>query len=157
MLLVATAAWADPPNFGGSQSVTALSDSTGAPYTGSNPVPVTGAGGGVSPAPVGVAPTDRGGTLTVGGTAQNAAASNASRKGFVIQNPCTAAGEGIAATEDLYVSVTGSATVAGATNFADLPPCGSTSLIVAPNSVITAAVSVNATTIGHRWSATEVQ
>lgn len=120
------------------------------------PIPITGtitASTGV----ITVTATDRGGTLTAGGTAQNAAASNTSRKGFVIQNPCTATGENIAAVEDLYVSVTGAATVAGAGNFADLAPCGSASLIVAPGSVIQTAVSVNATTINHRWTATEVQ
>ncbi len=104
-----------------------------------------------------VTPTDRGGTITLGGTAQTLAASNASRKSLVVQNPCTLTGQGsIAALEDLYVSVTGSATVAGAGNFADLPACSSVE-ISWNGTVITAAVSVNAATTGHRWSATESQ
>src|SRR5579872_5167068 len=49
--------------------------------------------------PLTVTPTDRGGTLTTGGTAQNAMASNVSRRGGWIQNPSDA-------TEPLYVSTT---------------------------------------------------
>jgi hypothetical protein len=113
-------------------------------------------GGSIVTNPVAVTSTDRGGTLTAGGTAQNAAAANSSRKLFVIQNPCTAAGQNIATAEDLFVAVTGAATVNGAGNFADLPPCGSATLTV-NGTAITAAVSVNATTISHRWSATEGQ
>lgn len=101
-----------------------------------------------------VTPTDRGGTLSTGGTAQTLAAVNGARVLLVIQNPCTAAGQNIAAAEDLYISVTGSATVNGAGNFADLPPCGSVTLAVS-GAVITTAVTVNAATSGHRWSAAE--
>lgn len=117
--------------------------------------PVTGSscvylkGGSIAILPTIVTPTDRGGTITLGGTAQNAAAANASRKSMVIQNPCSA-------TEDLFVSVTGGATVSGAGNFADLGPCGSAT-IAWNGTVIQTAVSVNAATTNHRWSATETQ
>lgn len=105
---------------------------------------------------VAVTPTDKGGTITLGGTAQTLAASNTSRKSLTIQNPCTATGQGIAAIEDLYISVTGSATIAGASNFADLPACASVEVSF-NGTVITAAVTVNAASTNHRWSATESQ
>lgn len=111
----------------------------------------------VSTTPLVITPTDRGGTITAGGTAQSLAALNASRKFLFVENPCTAAGEGgIAAAEDLFISVTGNATVNGAGNYADLPPCGSAS-VAYNGTVFTAAVTVNAATTGHRWSATEGQ
>lgn len=111
-----------------------------------HPMPVTGT---VTPAPAVVTPTDRGGTITVGGTAQTLAAANSSRKALVVQNPCNA-------TEDLYISVTGNATVGGAGDYADLPACAS-AVVGWNGQVITAAVSVNAATAGHRWYATETQ
>jgi hypothetical protein len=96
-----------------------------------------------------VTPTDRGGTITVGGTAQNAMSSNTSRKGGWIQNPCNA-------IEDLYVSTTTSATTTGAGDDADLAPCGSYSLNQA-GLVIQSAVSVIAVTTGHQFLAKETQ
>lgn len=100
--------------------------------------------------------TDRGGTVTAGGTAQTLAPANPARKAVVIQNPCTAAGQGIGAAEDLYISVAGNATVAGSGNYADLASCGSASVTV-NGEVYTGAISVNAATTGHRWMATEWQ
>lgn len=106
--------------------------------------------------PLVVTPTDKGGAMTTGGTSQTLAALNASRKGLVIQNSCTAASQNIATAEDLYIAVSGAATVGGTGNFADLPPCGSVTVTWNGLSV-TAAVTVNAATTAHRWSATEVQ
>lgn len=104
-----------------------------------------------------VTPTDRGATVAVGGTAQVLAASNSSRASITIQNPCTAAGQGgIAAAEDLFIAVNGSATVNGSGNYAVLSPCGSTSVTVA-DQVYRGAVSVNAATTGHRFYASEWQ
>lgn len=117
---------------------------------------------GASPWPVtfgvtALTPTDRGGTLTAGGTAQQLAASNGSRKLIVISNPCSATSQGgIAAAEDIYISVTGNATVAGGGNYADLFTCGSTSVTIS-GFVFTGAITINATTTGHRWLATEFQ
>lgn len=109
----------------------------------------TNTGGGVQPTPVAVTVTNCGGTLTTGGTAQNAAASNASRKGGWIQNP-------VSATEDLYVSFTTSATVNGAGNQADLA-AGQSVGFSQSGTVVTAAVSVNATTTGHRYICASTQ
>jgi hypothetical protein len=132
-----------------SGTITAVTGITNALPAGTNII------GSVTPAPM--TPTDRGGTMTTGGTQQTLAASNASRKSLLIQNPCTAAGEGgIGAIEDLYLSITGSATVAGAGNTADLPACSSVT-VDWNGHVWTGAVSVNAATTGHRWSAVESQ
>jgi hypothetical protein len=99
--------------------------------------------------PVAVTPTDKGGTITTGGTAQNAMASNSSRKGGWIQNPCSA-------TESLFVSTSTSATTTGASDDAELPACASFSLVTS-GGVIQSAVSVNAATTAHRFIAKEVQ
>lgn len=127
------------------------------PVEPTTPLPVTASGSSpLTTTPVPVTPTDKGGTITLGGTAQTLAAANTSRKSLVVQNPCTATGQGIATAEDLFISVTGSATVNSSGNFADIPPCGSAT-ISWNGTVITAAVSVNATTTSHRWYATESQ
>lgn len=125
------------------------------------PISCPGAGGGGSStvvvAPVAIVPTDRGGILTAGGTAQQLAASNGSRKLLTIENGCTTSSQGgIAAVESIFISVTGNATVGGAGNYAELGPCGSTSVVVS-GQVYTGAVTINATTIGHRWMSTEWQ
>lgn len=99
--------------------------------------------------PLAVTPTDKGGTIAVGGTAQNAVASNASRKGGWCQNP-------VNATEDLYVSFTGSATVGGAGNQADLAP-GQSVGFYQNGTIIQTAVSVNAATGTHRFNCVETQ
>lgn len=133
------------------------STSTGAPTFGvissGNPLYIQGT---ISPGAVAVTPTDKGGTITSGGTAQALAASNTSRKLLVVQNPCTATGQGIATAESLFVAVSGTATVNGAGNFAELAPCGSATISL-NGQVITAAVSVIAATTSHRWLATEAQ
>jgi hypothetical protein len=97
-------------------------------------------------APLAVAPTDCGGTITTGGAAQTAAAADSSRKSLLIENP-------VAATEDLFGSVTGAATTTGAGDYFDLAPGGSATLTLA-GTVIQAAVSVNAATTGHRFLCT---
>lgn len=104
----------------------------------------------VASAPVAVTPTDRGGTIATGGTAQNAMAANASRKGGWIQNPCNA-------NEDLFVSTSTSAvTTPGAPDDADLAPCQSFSLNQA-GLIVQSAVSVNAATTGHAYIGKETQ
>jgi hypothetical protein len=120
------------------------------PASAANPLPVSISGSASSqPAPLAVTPTDRGGTITTGGTSQTLAAANASRKVILIQNPCNA-------TEDLYVSSTGAATTTGANDDADLGPCGST--ILSPSgTVIQTAITVIAVTTGHRFLAKESQ
>jgi hypothetical protein len=109
----------------------------------------TGGGGGSSGGSTGglvtVTTTDKAGTITTGGTAQQAIAANASRKMWCIQNPP-------AATESLNVRVNGTAS---ATTGVGLMPgtqaCGTTGYID------TAAVSVFAATTGHQWLGWEAQ
>lgn len=106
--------------------------------------------GGTQPAPLAVTPTDKGGTITVGGTSQTAIAANTSRKGCWIQNP-------VNATEDLYVSSTAAAvTTAGTPDDADLGPGGSWSCVQG-GVVIQTAIRVNAVTATHAFIAKESQ
>lgn len=99
--------------------------------------------------PIVVTPTDRGGSITTGGTAQNAMASNGSRKGGWCQNP-------VSATEDLFISTSTSATTTGASDDADLAP-GGTFSFTQGDLVIQTAISVNAVTTGHRFICKETQ
>lgn len=94
-------------------------------------------------------PTDRGGTITNGGTAQSCMAQNNLRKGGQIQNPPDA-------QEPLYVSVTGSASVNGDGNTIALAP-GQVFNLATDTGIIQTAVTVNAATTGHRFIAVELQ
>jgi hypothetical protein len=85
-----------------------------------------------------------GGTITAGGTAQTAIPANQGRKGALIQNP-------VAASETLFVAIYGAAAVGGAGNLIELA-AGQSIQIPAP---ITGDISVNATTTGHTFLATE--
>lgn len=89
--------------------------------------------------------TDRSGTITVGGTAQNAMAENASRKYMLIQNPSDA-------TESLFVNFGADASAASAS--IELEPGGAYSM---PDSgfLSTQRVSVVAATTSHRFIAKE--
>lgn len=69
--------------------------------------------------------TARGTTITAGGTSQTLMASNGSRKGFTIQNPCSATTQGIVTVESLFINFTSAATVNTSANVAELPPCSS--------------------------------
>jgi hypothetical protein len=101
--------------------------------------------GGTPPAPATITTTDRGGTLTSGGVAQNAIASNASRKTWCIQNDP-------AATETLYVRSNGTASATtGVALVAGAQACNQ------PGTVDTSAVSVYAATTSHRWFGSEAQ
>jgi hypothetical protein len=93
-----------------------------------------------------VAPTDCGGVIATGGTAQNAEAADGLRRAMVVQNP-------VSAIEDLYVAVAGAASVGGAGNFADLAP-GAAAQLTFGGAVIQTAVSVNAASTGHRFLCT---
>lgn len=89
--------------------------------------------------------TPRNGTITAGGTAQNAMAANVLRKGWCIQNDP-------AATETLYVQTDGAASATAGTAV----PAGQQ--VCNPASVVTTGViSVFAATTGHRWFGTELQ
>lgn len=100
-------------------------------------------GGGGSGGVVAVATTDKSGTITTGGTAQNAIASNASRKGWCIQNTDAA--------EVMYVRANGVATTTATKLTAGQQVCSG------PTLVDTAAISVLAATTAHPWAGFEVQ
>lgn len=87
-------------------------------------------------------------SLTTGGTAQQAIASNSTRKGCTIQNPGTSTDQGITTAENAYVNFGGTA---GTTNgsFELLP---GSSISCSPNGITTTgqSVSVIAATTGHK-------
>jgi hypothetical protein len=92
-----------------------------------------------------VASTDKGGTLASSGVAQNAIASNPSRKAWCIQNDP-------AATEALNVRTDGNASgTTGTSLAAGQQTCNP------PGMITTGAISVFAATAGHRWLGQEFQ
>lgn len=121
------------------------------PDTAINPHPVTCISG-CSGGSVVVATTDKSGTIAAGATAQTAIALNASRKGWCIQNPSTAGAQGIGTAESLWVRVNGAAGPnVGTEVVSGNQVCNS------PGLIDTAAVSVYATTISHKYNGFEVQ
>lgn len=87
--------------------------------------------------------TDRSGTITAGGTAQQMMAANASRVYLLIQNQDTA--------EDLWINLT--TTAVRSQPSIRIPPLGG--FVMEGNFVSTEAVSVIATTTAHAWTAKE--
>lgn len=83
---------------------------------------------------------DASGAIAAGGTAQNAAAANIARRGFLLQN--------LDAAEELYVRLTGASVIGGAGSFV-LGPYASL------QGVGTGAISVIATTTAHKFSLVE--
>lgn len=143
----------------GSQRVTAAQDTTtiagSAPGTAGTPsanvVSIQGVASGttvpVTTSSAGATSNNGSTTITTGATFQTLLASNAARKGCLIQNPTTA-------TEVLFVSVgiaTGSATTAKSYT---LNPGGSFSC-ASGNFVITDNIAVTATTTGHAFVETD--
>lgn len=104
-----------------------------------------GGGGAVTTSPGVVVATDRGGTITTGGVAQNAMAANASRKQWCIQNSPNS-------VENLNVSAAGTAS---ATAGVMLPP-GAQACNQSGN-IEQTAISVFAATTGTRWFGSEAQ
>lgn len=102
--------------------------------------------------PAGGAFVARDGNVAVGGTSQVLAAANPARKQIVIENPLTAAGQGIAAAESLYINFTGAAGVDNGTSI-ELLPGGS---YISGSPVSTQQITVNATTNGHVYIAKEM-
>lgn len=117
------------------------------------PAGTTNVTGTVNTAPYNGVDTDRSGALAVAGTSQSAAAANGARKRFFIQNPSTAAGQGIAGAESLFVNFT---TAAGVNNGTSIELTAGQSLDLAM-AVTTEQINVNAVTVGHRWIAKELQ
>ena len=99
--------------------------------------------------------TSRGGTITTGGTSQTIIASNATRAAFMVQNPCSAAEQGIGAAEDLVLNLTSAATLTTSANLVVLAPCASFSMGLNNGLVSTEAVTAIATTTGHVFYAKE--
>ena len=97
--------------------------------------------------------TSKNASITGGGTAQTLIASNASRRRFYIQNPCTATGQGIAAVESIYINFTTTAGVNNGTSI-EILACGSYESDAGP--ITTQAISVNAATTGHKIVAGEM-
>lgn len=95
--------------------------------------------------------TNRSGSVATGGTAVTIAA-NSGRKYLRITNPISLTHQNIAAAESLWIDETGTAAVNGA-NSTELPP-GAT-ITFEGEYVHQGAVSINATTSGHRYVAKE--
>lgn len=90
-------------------------------------------------------PTGRGGSITAGGTAQQLAATNSSRRGFLIQN--TSAG-------DLWINWSGGTAAVGSTTSYRLG--ATTGAYEFPASYCsTAAISIIGATTGQTWTAEE--
>lgn len=109
----------------------------------------------VTSGPTNVTLTDCSGTITTGGTAQNAIAASSAIHGFVIANIDAASGSG----EPVWMSLTGTATAATAQSYPLPPPAVTTfagnSSFTSPSGMATNhAVSVVAATTGHKFSCT---
>lgn len=111
----------------------------------------TGGGGSGAPttvSPIYLTPTNDSLSITTGGTAQQAIATNATRKGCTIQNPATASDQGIVTAENAYVNFAGTA-AAASTSF-ELVPGQSISCSPLGIGTVTSAVSVIAVTTAHK-------
>jgi hypothetical protein len=88
--------------------------------------------------------TDRSGTITAGGTAQNAIASNAARRYLLVRNPKSA-------TESLWLSLVGTATVASPS----LELAAGDAYVAESDLIPTNAVSLIAATTAHAFTVWE--
>lgn len=104
------------------------------------------------PTPLRSTTTDRGVTITTGGTSQQFAASNTARNRITIQNPTSATGQGISVAENCQVNFGAAASQTAGTSF-DLSPGGSFDSGSGP--VPTDAVNVVCATTGHKVIAKE--
>jgi hypothetical protein len=98
--------------------------------------------------------TNRSQALAAGGVAQVLMPANALRAGFFIQNPASAASEGIAIAESVYVNLTGAAVINGA-NCIELLPGDRLTSAEFGQTVPTDAINWIAATIGHQIIAKE--
>lgn len=110
------------------------------------------ASGALAPSPSQASFTDRGGSITLGGTSQTAVTANTSRRRLVVQNACTATGEGIAAAESIFINFTSAASATAGTSI-ELVPCGSYDSGAGP--VTTELVTIVSATTSHKYIAKE--
>lgn len=96
---------------------------------------------------------DRSGKVTTGGTSQLLMPANGSRRRLVIQNPVSAASQGIATAENLFIRFGANASTS-AGNSIELLPGGSYDSDSGPTT--TDAVFVNAATNSHQYFAAEM-
>lgn len=89
--------------------------------------------------------TNRGGSITAGGTAQTLAAANSTRKRFLVQNTSSA---------DLWIEwFGGTASVGGTDSYRLGPNTGAYEM--PPNFCTTAAITIIGATTGQTWTAEE--
>lgn len=100
--------------------------------------------------PVQITYTDRSGAIVAGGVAQQLAAVNAARKGIMIINPVSAASQGIATAESIFINFTTAAVVSPPS--IEISPGGSFN---PGNLVSTELISIIAATTGHKFTAKE--
>ena len=108
------------------------------------------------PAAVNITPADCSGTISVGGTAQNAITSSATLHGFFLANIDASAGSG----EPLWISFTTTAAAATAASYALAAPtavtfAGMSSFTTPTGFATNHAVSVVGATAGHKFSCTQ--
>lgn len=111
--------------------------------------------GGGGSAPSNITPTDCSGTITTGGTAQNAFAASSTIHGFTVANIDAAAGSG----EPLWISFTGTASAGAVGSYALSAPAGtsfaSMTSFTSPYGFGTNhALSIVAATSSHKFSCT---
>lgn len=97
--------------------------------------------------------TDRSGVVAAGATSQTLMAVNAARKRFIIENPVSAASQGIVTAESLFVNFTVNAGVNDGISF-EISPGGSFDSGAGP--VSTEKITVTATTTNHKYIAKEM-
>lgn len=125
---------------------------------------VSGAGAtivypGINPWPSGLVMEDLTGTSwgttkAAGGTSTTLVPANPSRQRLIIQNPLSAAAQGIPVAENITININGTLAGSGLDNFAQLAP--GQSLIFGPGGADDrSAITWNAATTGHRVFATE--
>lgn len=117
------------------------------------PMPIGTWGANTSAPPPRGAFINRSSAVVLGGTSQTLMAADATRTRFIIENPVTAVGQGIAAAESLYINFTSAAGVNDGTSF-EVSPGGSFDSGAGP--VSTEKITVNAATTNHRYIAKEM-
>src|SRR5438105_3024822 len=107
----------------------------------------------VSNAPINTI-TDKSGVVAAGGVSQTLVAANSKRRRLIIQNPSTAALQGIAGAESLWISYVGAAAVGGG-NCIEIQ--SGTSWDDGVDCPTGQAVTITATTINHKFVCYEGQ